>query len=86
MNTIARDFADKREFLRKKKNQPGRKHADPSQNTISTPRLFVYMLGTGMVCGAIWYVSFVLGISRLTPPSAPQHIEHQHAAHATHTA
>jgi hypothetical protein len=33
----------------------------------STIRLLAYMAASGIACGCVWYVAFVLGVVRLDP-------------------
>lgn len=66
-HTIARSLAAKKELLSQTGAfaAPKRKAAKPVHpDAISTPRLIAYMLGSGIACGGIWYLSLVLGITR----------------------
>lgn len=76
--TIARSAAAKRNLLQGRTVPAPKRAAAPSTpKAPSTVRLVAYMLGSGIAAGAILYVAFVIGVSRVTPEpihnAAPTH-------------
>jgi hypothetical protein len=77
--TIARSAAAKSRLLKGTSTAPIKRRAAAHPQAPSTLRLVGYMLGAGIATGAILYVAFVMGVSRVTPE--PIH----HAAPTHHT-
>jgi hypothetical protein len=78
--TISRSAAAKATLLKGQISAPAKRRAAAHPQAPSTRRLIAYMLGTGIASGAILYLAFVIGVTRVTPE--PIH----HAAPAHHTA
>jgi hypothetical protein len=75
--TIARSAAAKTSLIKGKATAAPKRRAPAHPQAPSTRRLVGYMLGAGIATGAILYVAFVMGVSRVTPEpihnAAPTH-------------